>query len=981
MRGTLFVLLIAGVLVSTALLCALPQEFRPSQQRQYGATPPGTLGIVLDSDQDGVMDVDEVFMGLNPQNPDSDGDGMRDRDEVNYWNNLSLQHRGQPAPSWLRARHAGATDLFLAQQWGPTGDLDGDGRPNANDSDADSDGVMDGREVSLGLRPGDPDTDVDGVVDGLDPNPGRNSDTDLDGLADDWETYHGVSDPVADTDLDGSTNLQEFQSGSDPNSQFRPGNRQFGFTESELRLQGFGDFYGGGSLTEAVAQITPITNPRYWRLQTYSAFDGRKWTGAADFRPYNGTLPDPSEVLPLEMRNNGETYRIVINGTVTGFLPTAAHTTAISYVDPRGQRVEANSQATFRTQGAISAYNLTADIEIYDAGMNAAVPDSSFSGFLSTPYSSSSKVRTLALNITAGRASAMDKLEAIALYLRANYRFNRYAAAPAPSEDPVDHFLLDSKAGIAPDFASAYTMICRLNGIPARLAVGFAPGIIRGDARYVQLGHKHAWAEVNLKGYGWVGVECTPENAAPGNGIGLGSSGIDLNILQFWANGVNSWWYDEDLQPNVGGTGGGSVSGGFMVVISPNATAGDSDGDGLNDTEEAAVGTNPYSRDTDQDGLDDAFERAHRSNPRMNDADGDGLSDSDEVNIYHTNPNKADTDGGGTCDHQEVDGHTDPLDPSDDRHWRDFDNDRIADWDEARRNLDARGSDLDRDGLTDMDEVSRGTDPARADTDGDGLFDTYETELGTDPSVGDSDGDGLNDGLEMGQGLNPLSTDTDSDGLDDASEYYNHDLDPRVFDQDGDGLSDSQELQQTMDPRDPDSNGNGVRDGQDVLDPGGGGDAPARVDGTPAALAGLVVVLALAAIYALWRRQHVEEIESSLRRAERQILELDVDSEPDEVRRVIYRTYKDLCNSLRKYGFLRGKAVTMREFEKAVESAIRLDAARLAELTGIVEEARYSDHRLSADYKDRALSCIRGVLGSMSENSAPRPLPKGKAAA
>lgn len=58
----------------------------------------------------------------------------------------------------------------------------------------------------------------------------------------------------------------------------------------------------------------------------------------------------------------------------------------------------------------------------------------------------------------------------------------------------------------------------------------------------------------------------------------------------------------------------------------------DTDGDGLTDSQEVAIGTNPNNRDTD----------------------ADGLSDGEEVNIYHTNPLNPDTDGDGFTDGAEV---------------------------------------------------------------------------------------------------------------------------------------------------------------------------------------------------------------------------------------------------------------------------------------------------------------------------------------
>ncbi|TAN37218.1 MAG: OmpA family protein [Verrucomicrobia bacterium] len=101
----------------------------------------------------------------------------------------------------------------------------------------------------------------------------------------------------------------------------------------------------------------------------------------------------------------------------------------------------------------------------------------------------------------------------------------------------------------------------------------------------------------------------------------------------------------------------------------------DSDGDGLTDKEEIALGTDPYNPDTDGDGLTDGEEvhgvmvngKLVKTDPLNPDTDGDGLSDGAEVLVYHTDPLNPDTDGGGVSDgHEVIEDGTNPLDPKDD---------------------------------------------------------------------------------------------------------------------------------------------------------------------------------------------------------------------------------------------------------------------------------------------------------------------------
>ncbi len=94
----------------------------------------------------------------------------------------------------------------------------------------------------------------------------------------------------------------------------------------------------------------------------------------------------------------------------------------------------------------------------------------------------------------------------------------------------------------------------------------------------------------------------------------------------------------------------------------------DSDGDGLTDAEELALGTDPRNPDTDGDGLMDGEEvKKYKTDPLNADTDYDHLKDGAEVYNYKTDPRERDTDKGGVADgHEVIEDQTNPLDPSDD---------------------------------------------------------------------------------------------------------------------------------------------------------------------------------------------------------------------------------------------------------------------------------------------------------------------------
>ena len=147
----------------------------------------------------------------------------------------------------------------------------------------------------------------------------------------------------------------------------------------------------------------------------------------------------------------------------------------------------------------------------------------------------------------------------------------------------------------------------------------------------------------------------------------------------------------------------------------------DSDGDGLTNGEEDALGTDRDDTDTDDDGLTDGEEADLGTDPTEADTDGDGIDDGDEV------------DGEPATD------PTDACDPS--------------------PLNDACAQDSDGDGLTDNEETDAGTDPTDVDTDDDGVSDGDEVDgdPATDPTDA-CDPDATVDAC----------TDADSNGVPDA---------------------------------------------------------------------------------------------------------------------------------------------------------------------------------------------------------------------
>ncbi len=74
----------------------------------------------------------------------------------------------------------------------------------------------------------------------------------------------------------------------------------------------------------------------------------------------------------------------------------------------------------------------------------------------------------------------------------------------------LDHFLTESKSGFCAYYATAFVLLARAEGLPARYVQGY---ILKADKKgdfTVTSANAHAWPEVYFEGKGWIAFEPTP---------------------------------------------------------------------------------------------------------------------------------------------------------------------------------------------------------------------------------------------------------------------------------------------------------------------------------------------------------------------------------------------------------------------------------------------------------------------------------------
>jgi len=129
------------------------------------------------------------------------------------------------------------------------------------------------------------------------------------------------------------------------------------------------------------------------------------------------------------------------------------------------------------------------------------------------------QIRRAARDVTAGQRTRYDQVKALQDHLRTSGGFTYSELAPVSEDydgnglDVVAQFLT-KKSGYCVHFSSAMAVMARSLGIPARIAVGYAPGERTGfdgvkPIYTVRSDDLHAWTEIWFDGAGWVRFDPT----------------------------------------------------------------------------------------------------------------------------------------------------------------------------------------------------------------------------------------------------------------------------------------------------------------------------------------------------------------------------------------------------------------------------------------------------------------------------------------
>jgi transglutaminase-like putative cysteine protease len=241
---------------------------------------------------------------------------------------------------------------------------------------------------------------------------------------------------------------------------------------------------------------TPPTSQMYWRGPVLWNFDGRSWTQPGWLRG----VP----AAPVQSGRTRWDYELEVEPTdrrqlVALDLPTAT---------PEGTRLSLDyGLYAPRPLSALTRWRMqSAPPRSFEPGLKRTLRQ------LALQLPPGYNPRTLALAQQWRREAGDDDAAIVQRALRMiRSDFAYTLATPLPGRDSVDEFLFDSKEGYCEHFSSAFVVLMRAAGIPARVVTGYVGGYRNPIGGYwqVQRSDAHAWAEVWLAGRGWVRFDPT----------------------------------------------------------------------------------------------------------------------------------------------------------------------------------------------------------------------------------------------------------------------------------------------------------------------------------------------------------------------------------------------------------------------------------------------------------------------------------------
>lgn len=339
-----------------------------------------------------------------------------------------------------------------------------------------------------------------------------------------------------------------------------------GFTDT-VELGQIGEIKKNSAVVMRVKTGTAVNYPLLrWRGIALTNFDGRRWTTSDNFPSVHPALPDGwiplSDRGELEGRPVAELrFTVLLQPVASDALFAPSHLLMLrgNFSGESGTYDSSVRNSILQLDFTDSIFNPSRNYsQIRYEGISLLpvarppqarsastdYPDDIRAIYLQLPSQLDPRIPEFARQITSGANNPYDKALAMESYLRRNFAYTLNLSGK-PGQDPLAHFLFETKAGHCEYFASSMAVMLRTLGIPSREVNGFLPGEFNdlGGDYIVRASDAHSWVEAYFPGNGWLTFDPTP--SAPDSDAGLFSRfGMYMDWFQLaW----NEWVINYDF--------------------------------------------------------------------------------------------------------------------------------------------------------------------------------------------------------------------------------------------------------------------------------------------------------------------------------------------------------------------------------------------------------------------------------------------------
>lgn len=287
------------------------------------------------------------------------------------------------------------------------------------------------------------------------------------------------------------------------------------------------------SLSDAVAfrvkyqGRVPRRDQMYWRGPVLWNFDGRTWTQGRTSRSTAPIFSDTAQAVDYSVTLEAHNKRWLFALDMPDRISVPAKITYdFQVLSPE----PVNSRLRYQARSNL-AYR--ANLQESDLQLKRA---------LQLPYTLDPRARRLA---ESWRAETSSDLQIVSRALDYFHQQDfHYTLDPPPlGNDGIDDFLFTTRRGFCEHYASSFVFLMRAANIPARVVTGYQGGEYNpvGEYYIVRQSDAHAWAEVWLKGSGWLRIDPTAAVAPERVEKSLSAALPDNTALPFITRNPPQW--------------------------------------------------------------------------------------------------------------------------------------------------------------------------------------------------------------------------------------------------------------------------------------------------------------------------------------------------------------------------------------------------------------------------------------------------------